>query len=160
MSAESEAIEKLKAQSEVIETVLARVVELIAPKPASPPPAIPVEVIEQRASNAVIWIMLLGVVLSIGLVEYRKRNAPPKPDDVPVVVETETPAVALGEVDDRWAALAVWVESGKVDTTGELLSIARQLDLDTARLKPLIDKPAKITDANRQRILDLIGGVE
>ena len=160
MSAESEAIEKLMARSEATEAALSRLAELLTPKPAEPVPAIPVEVIEQRASNAVIWIMLLGVILSFGLVEYRKRNAPPKPDDVPVVVETETPAVDLGEVDDRWAALAVWVESGKVDTTGELLSIARQLDLDTARLKPLIDKPAKITDTNRQRILDLIGGAE
>lgn len=158
MSAESEAIRQLELRSEATLAALAEIASLLAPKPASPPPAIPVEVIEQRASNAVIWIMLLGVILSFGLVEYRKRNAPPKPDDVPAVVETETPAVALGEVDDRWSALAVWVESGKVDTTGELLSIARQLDLDTARLKPLIDKPQHINDGNRQRILDLIGG--
>ena len=118
-----------------------------------PEPVVPVKTLQQQSSSYVVrWIvaLFLGYVGYVEIGRYRAALSMAQPEvSVPVINE-----------DATWVQLSSWVKSGRIESTGELLSVAKQLGLNTDRLKPLIDKPARITDANRQSVLDLIGGVK
>ena len=116
-----------------------------------PEPVVPVKTLQQQSSSYVVrWIvaLFLGYVGYVEIGRYRAALSRAQPESsVPVVNE-----------DATWVQLLAWVKSGRIESTGELLSVAKQLGLNTDRVKSLIDKPARITDANRQSVLDLIGG--
>jgi hypothetical protein len=116
-------------------------------------PVVPAKDIGELSSAYVVrWIVALfvGYVALTGYQHYRVSIQKADNVEVAPVVDQEA----------TWGQLKAWVSNGRIETTGELLSVAQQLELDLARLKPLIDKPAKITDSNRQSVIDLIGGVK
>lgn len=149
-------VKKPTATERQIAELAAQVAALVAMQAANqpaPPPVTPVATIHDQAASAVIKVVLIGLALFVARVEYQRRASPAK----------TTPADMAAPVTDpgaSWSALAKWVQGGKVASTTELLSIAKQLDLDLARLQPLVDKPAKITEANRAEILALMGGAK
>lgn len=114
-------------------------------------PVAPAKDLNDLSSAYVVRLVLslfVGYVAITGYQHYRVSIKKADAVEVAPVVDQEA----------TWGQLSAWVSNGRIETTGELLSVAQQLELDLARLKSLIDKPAKITDENRQSILDLIGG--
>lgn len=151
-------VKKPTATERQIAELSSQVAALIAMQAANqpaPPPVTPVATIHDQAASAVIKVVLIGLAIFVGRIEYQRRTGPAQPSH-----QVDSADVVRADPGASWSALAKWVESGKVASTSELLSIAKQLDLDLTRLQSLVDKPSKITDTNRAEILALIGGAK